>query len=265
VTRHNEDRVPDWLVEKVHQGLASEDERATVLASSDARARLEALPAQDRLFHEKFPIDEEIRRIDSKYRVAQAASERSNRAPMAWGLAIPLLVAGLALLLVGIPQDPARPGNPDGHDADGPTRVKGLDSKLKLYRNRADGIGRIGEGTVTREGDILQLGLVRGEATHGAVVSVDGRGSVTLHFPTEVGKSTALGTGEQHLPEAYELDDAPEFERFFFVTTQGKATDVSTVVHAAEALAAQGEAREGDLALPSGYAQTSILVRKEAK
>lgn len=263
MTRHNEDRVPDWLVEKVHLGLASDEERALVLASPDARSRLEALPAQDRFFHEKFPIDEEIRRIESKYRIAQASNESSNRAPLTWVLVGPLLAAGLALLLIGLPPASERPDSP--LDPDGPTTVKGLKPKLRLYRQRSSGIETVGAGVMTREGDILQLGLVRGEATHGAVVSVDGRGAVTLHFPAEASGSTELGKGEQRLTQAYQLDDAPEFERFFFVTTHGKPTDVSTVVHAAEALAAQGQAREGDLALPRGYAQTAVLVRKEAR
>ena len=97
------------------------------------------------------------------------------------------------------------------------------------------------------------------------IVSVDGRGGVTLHWPPAPGAPTDLPKGENPLPSAYTLDDAPTFERFFLVTTGKAPTDVDTVVHAAEALAASGEADDGDLAVPRSYTQSSFVVRKEAR
>jgi hypothetical protein len=258
-------RVPDWLVEKVHLGEASEEERAIVMADADARARLEALPAANVHFFERFPADEELRRIAGKARTADAAEARSNRAAITWGLAGPLLAAGLALLLVGMPGGITPPGvGPDGiTQVKGPENTK-ADPKLRVYRKRSSGIERVGEGALAREGDVLQLGMVSGGAQHGVVVSLDGRGAVTLHFPRESTGPTKLGSGEQHATDGYELDDAPEFERFFFVTTSGPA-DVSSVMHAAEALAATGNPKTEALPLPRGYQQTSVLIRKEAR
>lgn len=255
-----ETRVPDWLVEKLHLGLATEEEERMVRANADAMARLSVLPTEDAIFRARYPIDEEMRRIDSKMRIAAAGDERKNRAWIASAFIGPALAVGIALLLVGVPNggiDPAL--NPDGV-----TTAKGLEPKLRLYRKRDSGPERIGTGTLAREGDVLQLGLVAGSAHHGVVVSIDGRGTVTLHHPIDPSAETALSSGERMLPEGYELDDAPEFERFFFVTTDGP-TDVSTVMHAAEALAASGLSRDAALSLPKPYAQTSVMVRKEAK
>jgi hypothetical protein len=256
-------RVPDWLVEKVHLGEASVEEQALVMADADARIRLEALPAANQSFFSRFPVDEEVRRIEGKARIAAAGEARSNRATVTWALLGPMLAAGMALLLMGLPPQVAqleqRPNVTD-------VGVKGSEPspRLRVYRKRATGIERVGSGTLAREGDVLQLGMVPGGAPHGVVVSLDGRGAVTLHFPLDARGPTALGTGEQRVTDGYQLDDAPEFERFFFVTADGPA-DVQSVVRAAEALAAQGEAKEGLLPLPRGYDQTSLLIRKEAK
>jgi hypothetical protein len=166
----------------------------------------------------------------------------------------PALAAGLALLLVGI-----------GHDQPGPDTPKGGGGppKLRVYRQRAGGFERLNTGVVARKGDRLQVGVVSDHPEHGVVVSIDGRGEVTVHWPTHPGEQTDLRPGEQRLPTAYELDDAPNFERFFLVTTEKDPTDVSTVVHAAEALAASGTAQEGRLAVPPGYDQSSFVVRKD--
>jgi len=54
----------------------------------------------------------------------------------------------------------------------------------------------------------------------GIIASIDARGRVTLHLPESPGPAVALDRdGERALPHAYELDDSPGFERFFFVTS----------------------------------------------
>jgi len=94
------------------------------------------------------------------------------------------------------------------------------------------------------------------------IVSIDGRGAVTLHFPADAGASTALEPGAHNVPDGFQLDDAPSFERFFLVTSDAPI-DVKTVVAAAEALALRGGST-GPLALPAGLKQTSSIVHKES-
>lgn len=252
-------RIPDLLVEKVHLGEATEAERAMVLADADARARLEALPSLDAAFLEALPPDEEIRRIEGRARTS-AARSASNRPAVASALLAPLLAAAMALLWVALP-----PSERLGTDGVEVTTPKGLPAKLRVYRQRADRVERIPAGTVARKGDRIQLGIVRGDAAHGAVVSVDGRGTVTLHFPEAETGSTALGSGESRLPDAYELDDAPEYERFFLISARDEPIDVGTVLHAAEALAEGTDAKNSELALPRSYDQSSFLLRKEER
>jgi hypothetical protein len=63
------------------------------------------------------------------------------------------------------------------------------------------------------------------------------------------------------LPHAYELDDAPGFERFFLVTC-ARAFSVQPVLDAAHAVARGATARTAPLALPSELEQSSVTLEK---
>src|SRR5690606_4130862 len=98
-------------------------------------------------------------------------------------------------------------------------------------RQTRAGPERLAPGATVRPGDVLQLSVIRGDAAYGWVVSVDGAGAVTLHGGGE------LAPGRAPLPNAYRLDDAPSFERFFLVTDDEPIAR-DDVVRAARALAA---------------------------
>jgi len=97
---------------------------------------------------------------------------------------------------------------------------------------------------------------------------VDGRGTITWHLPPGYagGSRTAPALdrqGQVILPAAYELDDAPGFEKFFFVSASAPF-DVAEVVRAAQALASRGgPADAGQLSLPPGLSQVSLLLKKK--
>jgi hypothetical protein len=68
--------------------------------------------------------------------------------------------------------------------------------------------------------------------------------------------------GEVRLPSAYELDDAPGFERFFLIASD-RPFEVAPVLEAARALAAQPvAARRASLPLAPGLRQTSLALDK---
>jgi hypothetical protein len=64
------------------------------------------------------------------------------------------------------------------------------------------------------------------------------------------------------LPSAYELDDAPGYERFFLVYASSPF-DVSEVEHVARALSSRSAGDQGALALPRGLGQYSLLLKKQ--
>jgi hypothetical protein len=148
---------------------------------------------------------------------------------------------------------------------DGPgTREKGLRPHLNVYRQQGDEVELLADGAVAHPGDVLQVAYVAAGATHGVVVSIDGNGMVTLHHPPKETDSTELEeSGEIPIPHAYQLDDAPEFERFVLVSG-AVPVRVRDVVVAAEAIATDPErAREAPVALPGTLQQYSITILKE--
>jgi hypothetical protein len=98
---------------------------------------------------------------------------------------------------------------------------------------------------------------------------MDGRGTFTWHIPA--GYAGGIRTappldpkGPVVLPSAYELDDAPGFERFFLVFAAAPF-DVSDVESAARS-AGSGlgtAADRGVLLLPRGLGQLSLRVKKQ--
>lgn len=263
MTAPDQRRIPDLLVERVFLGEATEEERARVMADPDAADRLRALPMENARFFMAHPPEEVVPRIEGRVRIDEARRRLAQRNGLIGGLVmVPLAAAALSLLVVS--QGPMTPGTGTGA---GPgvehTTAKGLSSRLRVYHQTSKGVRRLAPSQVMRQGDRLQLGIVAGDAKNGVVFSIDGRGQVTQHFPVQ-GGPTGLTNGELRVPEAYELDDAPEFERFLLVTGAG-AVDVEAVRAAVQTLAGSADPRDGALALPDGLDQQSFLVRKEER
>ena len=253
------DRTPDYLVERLHAGDLPPDEAARVRARLEAEGgehRLEALAREDALLRETHPPGPALREIRRRAALGAPAPRRARR-PL---LLVPVAaaVALAAVLWLRIP-----PGHlaPDRLDED--TRMKGLAPRLEVHRSHGGtGAEELREGAVARAGDLLQLSYVAAGRRYGAVVSVDGRAIVTLHWPEEGGPAAPLAqSGAVPLPHAYLLDDAPAFERFFLVTADSPF-DSATVVEAARRLAAAGRARQDPLPLPAGLDQRALLLVK---
>jgi hypothetical protein len=135
-----------------------------------------------------------------------------------------------------------------------------------LYRQGLPAPEPLADGALVRAHDVVQVLYVAAGTRYGVVVSVDGRGAVTVHLPAAGREAAALAPDRPTpLASAYELDDAPAFERFFFVTS-GTAFEVETVTGAARRLASGGNPSEGAalLDLPPSFAQSTFVLRKDA-
>jgi hypothetical protein len=100
----------------------------------------------------------------------------------------------------------------------GDIRLKGDGPRIFAYEKNGDSILALENDAKVSAGNVLQLSYISGGYAVGAIVSVDGNGTVTQHFP-DFGDMTAKlkKGGEVVLGFSYKLDDAPRFERFFFV------------------------------------------------
>ena len=220
------------------------------------RARHEAITRSNREILERYPpslIAKEISR-----RAAPAVQRRASRwnPPLAIGL--PAAAAVLIAFSFFMFRDLVAPDN---------TRIKGISPHMSAWIGTAQGARDLAPGSLVGRGDVIQLSYTAGEAKYGVIFSIDGRGTVTWHMPAGFSGTPRAAPmldrqGQVFLPSAYELDDAPGFERFFFIFAE-KPFDIAPVAEAVRSLAARpGSADRLDLSLPSGIRQYSLLLKK---
>jgi hypothetical protein len=238
-------KVPELLVERLRLGDLPADRAADVHArlvrEPGGLARLEALRIADAEVLAQYPP-----------RVVAAEVQRRAQPPpksRLW-LAIPALAVALLALWIVRPQPQPRPML-QTEDGD---RVKGLPPRVVVYRKTGARIEPLAQQSVVHAGDLLQPGYVAAGHRFGALVSLDGRGGVTVH------EAQVQPDGERLAKQAYELDDAPDFERFVLVVSD-RPLQVQAVLEAARRLAASGQARTGTLGLP-GTEEASLLLLK---
>jgi hypothetical protein len=264
-------RTPDWLLERIALGELPPEElaaaRARLAAEPGGLERLARLEADDGATLARLPPSQAAAEIARRRRVVEASRSLSpSSPPRRWLPAVALgapVAAGLALLMLFSQRELPEEPRPQQAVLLETTRTKGLEPKLLIHRQTAGAPEPLADSDRVRAGDVLQLSYVSGGRPHGAVLSIDGRGSVTLHAPESSTGPLALKGGTVPLPSAYELDDAPAFERFFFITSD-EPFDVNALMESARELARDPErARREPLPLPPPLSQSSLTLKKE--
>jgi hypothetical protein len=264
-----EPKTPDWLIERLAQGELASDDAAAVRARLEAEGRspddvIAALVLADRetlAAHPPASVAAEVRR-----QAARSTGRRSFIVRATFAGATLAMGGALAVVLATdhLPPAPRASNVPVSE----PTRIKGTaptdKARLYVYRHASAGDERLADGERAAPGDLLQLAYATTASGYGMLLSIDGAGTVTQHWP-EPGSTRAAPLhvgGEVRLPSAYELDSAPAFERFFLVRAD-EPFDVTPIVAAARALSAQAPvARRAPLPLPARFNQISVALEK---
>jgi hypothetical protein len=253
MTTHDPENVLAWQIEQYLQGELSADERATLERDPRLRARVAALESSNEAILERHPPAAFAAGVRAAARSADARAIRTRtlgRPRLLAAASLGAAAVGAVLWLAPRPPAPVAPRDV--------TRAKGLTPQVVLYRRAAAGIERVPTGSVAREHDLLQLAYQAAGRRHGVIVSIDGRGAVTRHLPATGPSAAPLTAGAAvPLPEAYELDDAPGFERFYLVAAD-EPFAVETVVDAIRRAGADGR-----LDLPAAMDQSSVVLEKE--
>lgn len=241
---------PDWLLERAAVGEAPAE-------FDPDPAALEALRVSSDEILEALPPRTVAAEVEHRVR---ARRQRRTRVAY-WSAGAALATAAVLLFALTRGGDETRLAGLDPAELDGGTRIKG-GLGLILHQKRGDEAVRLAPRARAGTGDLLQLSYVAAGRGFGVIVSIDGRGTTTLHFPDTPEASTALAPGKATpLAHAYRLDDAPRFERFFLVASS-QPIDVAAVIRASERLAAMPRRESAGLELGPDLEQVSFLVTK---
>ena len=241
-------------------------DRIERLLDTDAslRGRLAMLAQSDDDIARAYPPAWLASRI--RARAAAQGAVAVPRRPVMW-LAWPLgLGTAVLVLLFMLPATVINPHLVTTISTTEDSRPKGARPALAVYRRTERGSETMADGAIARAGDLLRLGYPAVPQAYGLIISVDGRGSVTRHLPASGARAALLGHERLNLLDAaYELDDAPGWERFYFVTADA-AFDVEPIVSAARQVAARDLRHPpGPLPLGREFSQAMFLVQKEAR
>jgi len=261
-------RVSDLMLERYLLAELPADEAMRIsfraATDPDVRARLAALQQSDVEISEQYPDDLLARQVADRVARARPSRSPARVAPRWVALAGACAVIVAAVLWIPLPRHPG-----DGNAASSgvgtlePDRIKGEIASLMLHRKVGSGSELLTDGQTARRGDLVRVAYRTSSPRFGVIVSIDGRGVVTRHLPVDGGSAVALQQGSPiALEQAYELDDAPRWERFFLVTGEF-AFSVQIVLDAASRAAATSrDEAPATLSLPSDLQQSSFLLRK---
>ena len=247
--------VPDIVLERYRLNELPEDERRQLTAQLDRDQELrERLARLER-------SDEELREPVERLRVSLRARPPARRG-FALGWAVPA-VAAMGVIAFAVV---SRPGAPVASD----DRVKG-DARsgqpsLALYRRTPEGSEQLADGDIVHAGDLIRVGYRAAGRRYGLIVSVDGGGTVTMHLPPSGDRAVVLNSDPiVLLDSAYELDDAPRWEQFFFVASETEFEAAPVVEAARDAAHVRASIPQRDLVLPAGLSQASFTLQKASR
>lgn len=259
---------PDWKLERylLEELPFEEMEQIRQDAATDQRLsqRLQDLRQSDGeilVRHDPVRMSRQIQRQLH----GPAALDLTPRGSWLRRLSLPMAAPAVALVAI-FALLPVLRSERQGEQVESPLRgsairIKGSASQLILHRKTYSGTEPLADGTEVRAGDRLGIQYRVAEASHGLILSVDGRGAVTRHFPDAGDLAAPLEPGTPvQLDFSYELDDAPEWEKFYLVTSP-QAFAVDAVMEAAS-VRARRETSSDSLELAPLLKQSIITLRK---
>lgn len=232
--------IPDWKLERFLTGDLPEKEMNEIrkLESTDAMLaqRVKMLREDNKAILNKLPFE----KLAEKLAAVDAANLDAKNAPrftLVKFAAAAVFVLAVALVAFFAQSETVVaggniPGGDIAQNAQGVqqtqvalaetqsnTRIKGMDARLEVWKKTPAGIVQLNDLDEVSEGDEIQLRYAVPEKCFGLLFSMDGNGALTLHMG-DGEKAIELAPGKMNsLPFAYKLDDAPYFEKFFFVTS----------------------------------------------
>lgn len=252
-------KIPDLHYEQILLSEISEEEARKILAEPGSKEKIEQLKESDT----KILFNNPPHKI-----AAQISTRLEKKKKISFKLLVPQLAtaaAAAALIIVAI-INPASPGRNAG---DG-NNIKGLAPRLEIFREEPDGANFIfrllEDGETLHEDDRIQLSYSPAGKLFGVIFSIDGNGYVSMYYPDFISQTPELEKGGKiNLDFSLILDNAPLFEKYYFITSDTEFNP-QDIIRIAES-AAENPARiiSETLKLPLELDQYSITFFKEEK
>ncbi|MDR2759468.1 MAG: hypothetical protein LBB78_08805 [Spirochaetaceae bacterium] len=255
-------RVSALMLERYNLGEVTGEERnlieAALIGDKGLAERLRELRQSDAEIRGKLHWNRGLTRT----------GETTRRPPvrlLVWSLCAAALVLFIALPFFRI----LAPGGSREIPGAAGDRIKGNadTAELRVYLKTEGEQAPLVNQAVLREGDTIQLAYTvkdRSDSRYGVIFSIDGRSTVIMHYPYVPDADTRLVTEKRtFLEEAYTLDDAPDYELFFFVIGD-RPLDIPEILDSARQLARNPETAldRGPLVFKN-YELKTFTLRKE--
>ena len=236
--------IPDWKLERFLTGDLPEEEmreiRELEVTDEMLARRIEMLREDNKAILNKLPFEALAGKLADAAETANVVNTASRFRLLKLASAAVLVLSVALVAFFTQRETVVTGGNVAGGDvaqarnaqntqvalAETPsdTRIKGLDARMEVWKKTEAGIVQLQDLDEVREGDEIQLRYAVPEKCYGLLFSMDGNGALTLHMG-DGAKAVELAPGKMNsLPFAYKLDDAPYFEKFFFVTSPKEFT-----------------------------------------
>lgn len=242
---------------------------ASEYTGSNLASELAELERSDREILQRYPAASMQAAVEAK--LVKSYSARTAR--FAWDSQKFLACAAALCVALSIPffilkgnlADRNQPASITVENATVTNRAKGVGSRIYLYKKDGFEAVKLSDSDYVSCGDVVQISYIASGAKYGCIVSIDGNGVVTQHYP-EYGYTSAMleTNGEIPLDYSYMLDDAPAFERFLFITGD-KPFSVSGIIDAVDSFANKSMSLKADFSnyLPNNTKISEILLLKK--
>ncbi len=232
--------ISDLMLEQYNLGELSREEKLfidkKIESDPDLQLRLSDIKRSDFEFLNQYPADVVLNRKD-QHDHHNRKTQKRNTFSIISGICAAALLVGIAFPMIW---NHSHLTNANGDRAKGMAPPQAAETDLSIYlKTGPESV--IYQGIPLQEGNTIQLAYTVPGIRYGVIYSVDGRSNVTLHYPYSMNGNTQLIADKQTaLEEAYVLDDAPNYEVFFFVVSK-TPLDTESIIHNAESVA--GETR----------------------
>ncbi len=257
-----ESNISNLMLERYNLGELNQEEKTLVEKAIESdlelQARFSDLKRSDFEFRNRYPAAAVLNRNNEK-------TQKRRTFTIISGICAAVLFVGISFPLVW---NQINSTETTGDVAKGAGSLfQSAKTDLSVYL-KTDQKSTVYEGLPLHEGNTIQLAYTVPGIRYGVIFSIDGRSEVTLHYPYSMNGNTQLASGKQTvLEEAYMLDDAPNYEVFFFVVSK-TPLDTRAIINSAESIAGNTKLQPKNLIDKSktvfgNYEVKTVYLRKE--